>query len=72
MSLATVITTLETRRDSLASELAVIGVMGPNFSLDGVSIDWLQYAKDLRDEIMQVTKDIEALSGPVVVYTIGR
>lgn len=72
MSVATAVTALETRRDAVITELAALGVMGPNFGLDGVSIDWLQYAKDLRNEVLELTKAIEDLSGPCIVYTQGR
>ena len=72
MSQATTITALETRRDVLVLELAAIGVMGPNFSLDGVSIDWLAYGTRLREEIMALIAVIEQLNGPVVVYSIAR
>lgn len=71
MSLSTTRTILETRRDTLATELSNLGAMGPNFSLDGVSIDWLAYATRLREEILAITDTLEKLAGPCLVYTQG-
>lgn len=72
MSLASTVTILQTRRDTVATELAAIGAMGPSFSLDEVSIDNTAYAQALRKEILELTAVLEDLSGPCVVYTQGR
>lgn len=72
MSVATAVTTLETVRDTKVAELAAIGADGPNFSLDGVGVEWQAYAISLREEIMNLTIAIEQLKGPCIVYTQGR
>ncbi len=72
MSLEYTKTVLANRRDTIAAELALMGSMGPNFSLDGVSIDNLAYAMGLRDELSKVIADYERLSGPVVIFSQGR
>jgi hypothetical protein len=72
VSLATTVTILQTRRDAVAAELAAMPLMGPNFSLDGVSINNVEYAQALRDELLQITEVLEDLQGPCVVFTQGR
>ena len=72
MSVATVVTTLTTRRDTVATELAAMGAMGPNFGLDGVSINNVEYAQALRAELLALTDVIEKMSGPCIVVSQGR
>jgi hypothetical protein len=73
MSLATAVTALETRRDAVAAELAALTVDGPDFTLDGVTMSAVEYAKFLTEELERLVKLIEKLGvGPCVVYTQGR
>lgn len=72
MALSTVQAALETRRDAVAAELAALTVDGPDFTLDGVSMSAMAYAKMLREELTELTKSIEEMAGPCIVYTQGR
>lgn len=75
MSLATTITNLETRRDAIAAELATYtssSGAGPDFSIDGVSINWDAHIKMLREELLEIQKTIEILGGPCIVRIQGR
>lgn len=74
MALSATITALETRRDAIATELATFTSTsgeGPDFSIDGVSIQWNAHRKALHDELMQVLQTIEILKGPSITYTRG-
>lgn len=74
MALDATITALETRRDAIATELATFTSSsgeGPDFSIDGVSVNWGAHRKALQDELMQILSTIEILKGPSITYTRG-
>ncbi len=68
--MATVLENLETRRDEIAEELA--GLNGrPNFTADGINVDWMAYRKQLLEELTDITKLISQYSGPCIEITVG-
>ena len=74
MALSTTITNLTTRRDAIATELAAItssSSAGPDFSIDGVSINWDAHKTALMAELKSLTEMIELFNGPCIVYTQG-
>jgi hypothetical protein len=66
LSNAEYVETLKTQRDAYFAELALLG---PSFSVDGVSVS------SERAELLAAIKDIETLidkyQGPVVAYSVG-
>jgi hypothetical protein len=75
MALADTITNLTARRDAIAAELASFTATtgeGPDFSIDGVSVNWDAHKKALLDELKSVNETLELLQGPAIFYTQGR
>jgi hypothetical protein len=75
VSLSITITNLTNRRDAIAAELSAFTTSsgeGPNFSLDGVSVDWPAYRIALLNEWKELNILLDQLNGPCVITTIGR
>lgn len=68
--MATAVENLITRRDALAAELAELTAR-PNFTADGINVDWQSHARALIDEIDQLDKLINRMNGPVMEITYG-
>lgn len=68
--MATVLQNLETRRDAIAAELADLDGR-PDFTADGIAVNWAAYRKQLLDELVEITKLVEQYSGPCIVVTQG-
>lgn len=61
---------LETRRDAISAEIAALDGR-PNFTADGINVDWLAYRKQLYDELTTITQLIAQYEGPCVEVTYG-
>lgn len=75
MALSTTVTNLTTRRDAIAAQLAAFTSSsgeGPDFSVDGVSVNWDAHRTSLLNELKSINELLEQLSGPCVITTIGR
>lgn len=68
--MATAVENLITRRDVLAAELADL-TSRPNFTADGINVDWQSHAQTLVDQIERLNKLIIEMSGPAVEVTYG-
>lgn len=75
MALSTTVTNLTTRRDAIAAQLAAFTSSsgeGPDFSIDGVAVNWDAHRKALLEELKELNEILEQFAGPCVVTSIGR
>ena len=53
-----------TRRDAILTELATFVAVGPDYSIDGVSVNRAAYRQSLIDELKALNELIVQLQGP--------
>lgn len=53
-----------TRRDAILTELATFVAVGPDYSIDGVSVNRAAYRQSLIDELKSLNELIQQLQGP--------
>lgn len=75
MALSTTVANLILRRDAIAAQLAAFTASsgeGPDFSVDGVSVNWDAHRLSLLNELKELNELLEQLNGPCVITSIGR
>lgn len=64
------VTLLETRRDALMAEIATVS-SHPNYTVEGINVDWQTYEKMLYEKLESLNKLISQMSGPCIEVTYG-
>lgn len=57
---------------ALAAQAAALANPQPNYTVDGISVNWSDYYKMLGDAVEQARKNMLAAQGPYTVVSVAR